>query len=197
VARTPQEGVSSAWHQARSGEVSLEKSLPVFCTPNDPRGPWVVAHRRSEQCPGSGSCRHRHLAVARAANGIAVGAPSQVPVVAHLLNPIPPMIGTRSNPMVYLQVFVALGIPLLRHASLLHAPCLGCGGAQGRTGDLMAGCTLGLAIIEPVRPCAPPQSRCSLCSALAKQKTLGFVPRSRGLPQTLHTTLRIGTGLVD
>jgi len=33
-----------------------------------------------------------------------------------------------------------------------HAPCLGEGGAQGWTGDLMAGCSLGLAITEPVHP---------------------------------------------
>ena len=98
----------------------MEKSLRVLCTPNDPRGPWVVAH---------------------------------------LLTPIPAMIGTRSNPMGYFQVFVALGIPLLRCASLLHAPCLGGGGARGRTGNLMAGCSLGLAIIEPVRPRAPTERR--------------------------------------
>ena len=60
----------------------------------------------------------------------------------------------------------------LRWAGLGHAPCLGGGGAEGRTGDLMAGCSPVLAITEPVRSSTPPQPRCSLRFTLPKQKTL-------------------------
>ena len=66
------------------------------------------------------------------------------------------MIGQGSNLMGYSQVFVQHGILPLRHAFLLHAPCLGGGSAKGRTGDLMAGGSSGLVITEPVRPSAPP-----------------------------------------
>ena len=43
-------GASSAWCQARGGEVSTGKSLRFLYARNAPRGPWVVAHR---QCSGT------------------------------------------------------------------------------------------------------------------------------------------------
>jgi len=43
-------------------------------------------------------------------------------------------------------------------------------------GDLMAGCSPGLVITEPVRPSASPEPRCSLRFALPKQKTLVLYP---------------------
>jgi len=55
VAGARQQGVSSAWHQARGAEVSTGKSLRFLCPRNDPRGPWVVAERHcSGTNPGGG-----------------------------------------------------------------------------------------------------------------------------------------------
>ena len=179
------------------------------------RGPWVVAylHCSGTTPPGfverRGGAPSSAQAVGPAATATLPEAlrwtvnPSGnkwdcsagcLPVVAHLLNPIPPMIGKGSNLIGYLQVFVAPGIPPLRRASLSHAPCLGGGGARGRTGDLMAGGSLGLVIIEPVRPRVPPQPRCSLRSALAKPKTLINAHPAWGLKLTPMRIRRIGAG---
>jgi len=73
------------------------------------------------------------------------------------------------------------GLPL-RRTGPGDVPCLGAGVAEGRTGDLMAGCSPGLVITEPVRPSASPQPRCSLRFALPKQKTLLLSCLCRELP---------------